>query len=102
MFGDLMGKLQDAKRNIEVTKAKLDNITVVGEAGSGTVKVEANGNRVIKSITFADALMEEDKEQLEDLLILAVNKALENANNVNEAEMQAASTDLLSGLPGMG
>ena len=102
MFGDMMGKLQEMKQQVEETKKRLDSVYVSGEAQNGAVKVTATANRQIKSIEIADELMEEDKEQLEDLLIIALNKALENAENVNAAEMKGAAGGLLSGMPGLG
>ncbi|MCB0472437.1 MAG: YbaB/EbfC family nucleoid-associated protein, partial [Flavobacteriaceae bacterium] len=57
-------------------------------------------NRVIKSIVIDDSLLD-DKEELEDYLILALNKALEKANTVHEAEMAAAAKNGLPNIPGL-
>ena len=57
-------------------------------------------NREIKSITIDDALLE-DKEQLEDYLILVLNKAITKATNVNEAEVAAVAKDGMPNIPGM-
>lgn len=101
MFGDLsdmMGKLKEAQQNIEATKKRLDTIMVDGEAGS--VKVLVTANRNVKSITI-DGTSLEDKEELEDYLILALNKALEKANAIHEAEMAAAAKNGLPDIPGL-
>ena len=42
-----------------------------------------------------------DKEQLEDYLLLVLNKAIEKATNVNEAELGAVAKDGMPNLPGM-
>jgi DNA-binding protein YbaB len=42
-----------------------------------------------------------DKEQLEDYLILVLNKAIEKATDVNEAELGAVAKDGMPNLPGM-
>ena len=55
------------------------------------------GNRRVKEIIIADALLA-DKEQLQDILAVAVNRAIEKADKVSEAEMQALSSQLLPGL----
>ena len=103
MFGDLSGmmdKLKEAQRKIEETKVRLNTVLVDGEAGNGVIKVTVTANREIRSINISDDLMNE-KEALEDYLIIALNKALEKANAINEAEMAAAAKDGLPNIPGM-
>ena len=103
MFGDLsgmMGKLKEAQRKIEETKVRLNTVLVDGEAGNGAIKVTVTANREIRTIDISDDLMNE-KEALEDYLIIALNKALEKANAINEAEMAAAAKDGLPNIPGM-
>ena len=103
MFGDLsgmMGKLKEAQQKIEETKARLNTVLVDGEAGNGKVKVTATANREIRSILVSDELFQE-KEELEDYLIIAINNALEKANEINEAEMAAAAKGGLPDIPGM-
>ncbi len=103
MFGDLSGmrdKLKEAQRKIEETKVRLNTVLVDGEAGNGLIKVTVTANREIRSISISDDLMNE-KEALEDYLIIALNKALEKANAINEAEMAAAAKDGLPNIPGM-
>ena len=103
MFGDLSGmmdKLKEAQQKIEETKARLNTVLVDGESGNGKVKVTATANREIRSITITDALLQE-KEALEDYLIIALNNALEKANDINEAEMAAAAKGGLPDIPGL-
>jgi DNA-binding YbaB/EbfC family protein len=101
MFGDMMGKLQDMKQKMDEIKKRLDTITVEGEAGNNAVKVRATGNRQIKSIEVNESLFKGDKEELEDLLVIAVNRALEKAEKVNEAEMAGAAKGIMPNLPGL-
>lgn len=97
MFGDMMNKLQEMKRKVDETKTKLDSLTVNGEAGNGKIKVVVNGNRKVKAITIQEPLATIDKEELEDLLIVALNRALEQAEKINEAEMAGAAKGILPG-----
>lgn len=94
----MMKKLQEMQQKVEETKARLNTITVTGEAGNGKISVTASGNREIKSVTINEELSNMDKEELEDLLIIALNKALENAEQVNESEMRAASAGMIPGM----
>lgn len=104
MFGDLFGKLQEAQQKMNETKERLKNITVAGEAGNGAVKVVVTGNREVQSLEVDPSLLQTDKkEELEDLLITALNRALKNAENTWETEMKDVAGGMLGGmgLPGM-
>ena len=103
MFGDLSGmmdKLKEAQVKIEETKARLNTVLVDGESGNGKVKVTVTANREVRSINITDDLFKE-KDALEDYLIIAINNALDKANEINEAEMAAAAKGGLPDIPGM-
>lgn len=103
MFGDMegmMAKLKEAQAKIEETKKRLNTVMVDGDAGNGLVIATVTGNREVKNIAIDDALLE-DREALEDYLIVALNKAIEKANQINETEMAAAAKDGLPDIPGM-
>ncbi len=103
MFGDMQGmmaKLKEAQAKIEETKARLNTVMVDGESGNGDVIVTITGNREIKNIAIDDELLK-DKEALEDYLIIALNNAIEKANQINETEMAAAAKDGLPDIPGL-
>jgi nucleoid-associated protein EbfC len=103
MFGDLMGmmgKLQETQKKIEETKKRLDTVLVDEQSNDGLLKVTLTANRTIKSLSIDDSLLE-DKEQLEDYLILVLNKAIEKATNVNEAELAAVAKDGMPNIPGL-
>lgn len=99
----MFDKLLQAQQKAEEIKARLNNISVSGEAEGGKVRVIATANKEIKEITISDELFAEgDKEQIEELMLVALNKALGQAENVSQSEMAAASQDMLSGLGGLG
>jgi len=103
MFGkmfDIIGKLDEAKKNVEEAKKRLDHVLIDGEAGNGLVKVTVTGNRILKNLTIADEAMQ-DKEMLEDYLTIALNKALEEAGKIQEAELKKAATDAMPNIPGL-
>jgi DNA-binding YbaB/EbfC family protein len=88
MFGDLMGmmgKLQETQRKVAETKKRLDTVLIDEQSSDGLLKVTVTANRQVKSITIDDSLLE-DKEQLEDYLLLVMNKAIQRATQINEAE----------------
>lgn len=96
----MMGKLKETQQNIEDTKKRLDTVLVDEQSSDGLLKVTLTANRAIKSITIDDALLE-DKEQLEDYIILVMNKAIEKATKTNEAEMEAVTKMDMPMIPGM-
>jgi DNA-binding YbaB/EbfC family protein len=99
MFGDMMGKLQEMKSKTDEVKKRLDTISVNADAENGLVKVVCTANRKITSITIADELMSDgDKEQIEDLTILAVNRALDKAEKVAETEMAGVARGIMPGM----
>jgi len=103
MFGDMMGmmnKLKEAQKKVEQTKERLNSVILDEHSQNGEVKVSINANRQIKSIEVDEALLQ-DKEMLEDYLILTLNKAIERATAVNEAELAAVAKEGMPNIPGM-
>lgn len=103
MFGDLMGmmgKLKETQQKIEETKTRLNSVLIDEQSNDGLLRVTVTANRVIKSIDIDPALLE-DKEQLEDYLLLVMNKAIDKATAVNEAELAAVAKEGMPSIPGM-
>ncbi|MBL0343216.1 MAG: YbaB/EbfC family nucleoid-associated protein [Bacteroidetes bacterium] len=99
---DMLGKLGEVKKAMDTIKARLDTITVEGEAGEGNVKVIMTGNRLVKTIAISDRMMSIDrKNELEELLELAINRANEKAQNVSDSEMKSAGKGILPDIPGL-
>tara|TARA_R110000868_G_scaffold57476_6_gene177439 strand:+ start:1047 stop:1367 length:321 start_codon:yes stop_codon:yes gene_type:complete len=96
----MMGKLKETQNKIEETKKRLDSVLVDEQSTDGLLKVTITANRKIKSLTIADDLLA-DKEQLEDYMILVLNKAIEKATKVNEAELDAVAKMDMPMIPGM-
>jgi len=94
MFGDMEEKQK-------IMKAKLAEIFVEAEAGDGAIVVKANANRELVNISIQPSVLDpEDPEQLEDLLLVAVNRAIELAAVREAEEGQKFIQDMLP--PGMG
>jgi nucleoid-associated protein EbfC len=103
MFGDIMGmmgKLKDTQEKIKATKERLNTVLIDEQTSDSKLKVTLTANRVIKEITIDESLLQ-DKEQLEDYLILVLNKAIERATNVNEVELAAVAKEGMPNIPGM-
>ncbi|PWG82532.1 YbaB/EbfC family nucleoid-associated protein [Pararcticibacter amylolyticus] len=95
----MFDKLLQVQQQADEIKKRLDAVTVSGEAEGGKIRVTATGNKYITSIQIDNELFgAADKEELEELLAVAVNKAIEQAENVHQSEMQALSQNMLGGL----
>lgn len=98
MFGDMFGNLEEKQNEM---RQKLAEMRVEAEAGNGAIKVTANANREIVNISInKEALDWEDVEQVEDLVTVAVNRALAEASKKEAEEAQRLMQDMLP--PGMG
>ena len=103
MFGDLMGmmgKLKETQAKVEATKQRLNSVLIDENSSDNLLKVTLTANRELKNISIGDALLE-DKEQLEDYLIMVLNKAIKKASDVNEAELGAVAKEGMPNIPGM-
>jgi len=103
MFGDMMGmmnKLKETQEKVEATKERLKTVLIDEESSDGLLKVTITAAREIKNITIAPELLE-DKEQLEDYLVLTLNKAITRATDINENELAAVAKDGMPDIPGL-
>ena len=101
MFGKkMMGKMQEMQQQMELVKERLNNISVIGEAVDGKVKVVANGNRMIVSMEIDEEFMKSNPaNEVQEMIMLASNRALEQAERVEKSEMSHAAMGFM---PGMG
>ena len=103
MFGDLSGmmnKLKEAQQKVEETKNRLNTVLIDENSSDNKIQVTLTANREIKKIHIDYSLLN-DREELEDYLILTLNKAIEKASKINEAEMAAAAKSGMPNIPGM-
>lgn len=99
----MFDKLFEAQQKADEVKKRLDGITVTGTAENGKITVTANGNKVVQSISINEEFYKEaDREELEELLAVAVNKAIEQAENLNQAEMAAMTKNMFGDLGALG
>lgn len=98
-FNEMMGQFKETQKKVEDTKARLDSVYIDEISSDGLLHIVLSANRKIKSIRMDDALLQ-DKEQLEDYLILTLNNAIAKATNVQETELAAVAKQGLTDIPG--
>ncbi|MEY4390130.1 MAG: hypothetical protein RLZZ167_770 [Pseudomonadota bacterium] len=91
-FGGMLKKAQEMQQKMMEAKASLKNIQAEGVASNGAVKVILNGNYEMIKINIDPKLMTEEKEVLEDLIIIATNNA--------KKEIEARSSEEMSKVTG--
>ncbi len=93
-----MGQMQEMQGKM---REKLRDITVEAEAGDGAVTVVVNAAREVLNVSFdRERLDWDDTEAVEDLLVVALNRALAAAAEKEATEGQSALRDMLP--PGLG
>jgi nucleoid-associated protein EbfC len=99
----MMKQLQKVQEKMAQVQEGLEAKTVVGEAGGGVIKVTANGKqRVVKVEIDTEVVNPSDVAMLEDLVVAATNKALEDAGKMAQEEIAKATSGLLPNIPGLG
>ena len=96
---DPMKMLQQVKQmqdRMSKVQADLENETVEATAGGGAVRVVASGTQKLVSVTI-DPEAASDTEMLQDLVVAAVNEAMEKSKQLAASKMQAVASGL--GLP---
>ena len=91
----MMKKLEQMQQQVEETKGRLENIKLIGEAMEGKVRVEVNGNGVITNISTKTEI---PQKELTELIMLAANRALEQANRTKEMEMAQSARGIIPGM----
>ena len=99
-LGDLMKQAQAMQEQMQRAQEEIAKLEVTGESGAGLVSVTMNGRHDVKRVNIDASLMTEDKEMLEDLIVAAVNEALQQSQEMMSAEMSKLTGGIkIPGLP---
>lgn len=108
MFGNigdmmgLMGKMKDLQSRMKEAQEQLSGITETAESGAGLVRVTINGQKKLIHLEIdPDIIKVEDKEMMQDLVVAAINKALENIEPKIKEHLQKSTEGVLPNIPGL-
>lgn len=88
MKGGLAGQLQAMQQQMLEAQEALGDKTVEVSAGGGVITVVMTGHQKLQSITIDPEVVDpEDVEMLQDLILAAVNEAVEASQNLAAEEM---------------
>lgn len=98
---DMMDQIQRLQKQLEETQAALAEEIVEGSAGGGAVKVHMTGTYNCKRVEIApEILAEGDVEMLQDLVMLAINQAIAESQELAGRRLGPMAGGL--GVPGLG
>ena len=87
-MGNLMKQAQQMQANMQKAQEELAHIEVEGSAANGLVKVQMTCKNEVKRVTLDDSVMD-DKETLEDLLVIALKDAAAKAETTASARLSS-------------
>lgn len=99
-MGNMLKQVQKMQKDMEKAQEEIASKEVEATVGGGVIKVIATGDKKIKEIKInPDAIDPEDVEMLEDLILTAVNSALEKAQELSDSSMSSLTSGL--NIPGL-
>jgi len=98
----MIAQMQKLQEQMEQTQSELDNEEVTASVGGGMVTVVATANQEIRTVTIKpEAVDPEDVDMLQDMVVAAVNEALQKGKALAEERM-GSLTGGLNLPPGLG
>ena len=108
---NMMAQMQKMQQDMAVAQDALADETITVTAGGGAISIEITGHQRVEAITLDPEVVDpEDVEMLQDMLVAAVNQAIEQSQAMAAQRMEGLTGgldlggglgDLLGGLGGM-
>ena len=93
-IGQLMKQAQQMQADMKKAQEEMAKLTVTGESGAGMVRITMTCQHQVKALEIDAALVGDDKEMLEDLIVAAFNDAVRRV----EKTIQDKFSGMASGL----
>lgn len=95
-----MQQMQAVQRMMEQKQAEIEEMEATATSGGGAVSVTVSGKKEIKNIELKPEVVDpDDIEMLQDLIMVAVNEAMRQMEEISQKEMGAITAGL--GIPGL-
>ena len=99
----MMGKVKEVQEKMKEAQENLKSITDTGESGAGMVKATVNGKKEVISLDVDESLLnKDDKEMMQDLVVAAVNNALQNVDVKAKEELKKSTEGLIPNMSRLG
>ena len=90
------------KVHIKAPNKAKPNVKASGESGGGMVKATVNGKKQLLSVEIDPSLLKgEDQSIVQDLVVAAVNKAMDEADTLAKEEMRKSTEGIMPNIPGL-
>jgi DNA-binding YbaB/EbfC family protein len=96
-IGQLMKQAQEMQANMQKAQEEMAALTVTGESGAGMVRITMTCRHQVQRLEIDDALVKDDKEMLEDLIVAAFNDAIRKVETTVQEKFSGMTAGL--GLP---
>ena len=101
-MNNLMKQAQKMQRQMEESQKALEEKEYTAAAGGGAVEVTVSGKKELTKVKIdPDAVDPDDVEMLEDMIVAAVNEALEKVDQESAAGMSKFTGGMGGGMPGL-
>jgi DNA-binding YbaB/EbfC family protein len=98
----MLGKMKEVQAKLKEAQDNLDQVTASAEAGGGMVKATVNGKKRVVSLELEPELINPaDQDMLKDLIIAAINKAMEEVDGKAKEALKNSTEGLLPNIPGL-
>lgn len=95
-LNNLMKEAQKMQQRMQEAQEQLGKLHVQGEAGAGMVQIDMNGRHDVSRVTISPKLMkeEDDRTMLEDLLVAAINNAVQKVEKASKEKISQLTAGL--------
>jgi DNA-binding YbaB/EbfC family protein len=98
----MLGKVKELQAKMKEAQDNLVHVQASAEAGAGMVKATVNGKKqLVKLEIDPDIIKPDDKEMMQDLIVAAVNKALDEVDVKAKEELKKSTQGVLPNIPGL-
>jgi len=98
-LGNIMKQAQAMQENMQKAQEELASTEVVGQSGAGMVEIVMTCRHDVRKVTIDPALMQDDREVLEDLIAAALNDAVRKVEKTTEDKMGGLTSGM--NIPGL-
>lgn len=99
-MNSMMRQMQKVQQKMEEAQQRIDETVLESSAGGGVVQVKINGKKELLQVTIDPEIVDpEDVEMLQDMVMVAVNDAIQQAVKLQDTEMGKVTGGI--NLPGM-
>ena len=98
-MGGMMKQAQQMQKKMAQIQSEIEQLKIEGKSGGGMVEVVVDGKKNLLSISLNPEILKEDKEMLEDLIVVAGNDGIKKVDSISKEKMASVTGGM--NLPGL-